>query len=302
MVKGRLLLLLAWILICPSETYVHASVQQKALRSRQIGTESQIVSRMFSEYDPNVRPPVRDSADHSSIVVIVSIYINRVNWEGQTAVVDLYLRQQYEDSRLTYEVDPREKIDEITVPLNKKVWNPDTYFTSAQEINPDRNHKNRFVVEPSGFIRSSEQKIVTVPLESGSSFPFVNERSFRLRLSSYGYPIDDVVYLWANNPPTIVPVEVSKDLLDGPYSFSEAFAGDCVGNYTVGVHSCVDVTVTFTGHSCDAYLRFFIPTVLLVISSWLHFFIHGSWSVPRTISAAFPFVVFAVFLVGFNLI
>lgn len=85
--------------------------QSKALRSRQIGTEGQIVSRMLAEYDASVRPPVRgchtssiylpstnsyippspddqpgfilcflDSADHSAIVVITSLFINRVNW------------------------------------------------------------------------------------------------------------------------------------------------------------------------------------------------------------------------------
>lgn len=255
---------------------------------------------MFSEYDPNVRPPVRDAADHSSIVIIVSVFINRVKWEGQTATIDLYLRQQYEDSRLSYEVDPREKIDEVVVPSSKKVWKPDTYFTSAQEINPDGSHRNRFIVEPSGFIRSSEQKVITVPVESGSGFPFRNERSFKLRLSSYAYDIDDVVYLWANSPPTVVPVEVSKELLDGPFAFSEAYAGDCVGNYTVGVHSCVDVTVTFTGSACDSFFKFFLPTFLLVVASWLHFFIHGSWSVPRTFSAALPFAIFSVFLVSLN--
>lgn len=56
------------------------------------------------------------------------------------------------------------------------------------------------------------------------------------------YPIEDIVYLWANSPPAVVPVEVSQELLTGPYEFKEAVAEDCVGNYTIGKFS-IDVQV-----------------------------------------------------------
>uniref|UniRef100_A0A7E4VDU8 Neur_chan_LBD domain-containing protein n=1 Tax=Panagrellus redivivus TaxID=6233 RepID=A0A7E4VDU8_PANRE len=270
-----------------------ASVHQKALRSRQIGTETQLLSRIFNDYDPNTRPPVRDSAQHSAIVVIASVYINRVTWGPDHATVDLYLRQQYEDSRLSYEVDAREGLEEISVPPTKDVWKPDTYFTTAEEVTKESKGRQRIVVEPSGHVRISENRQIIVPIDNGDSFPFVNKRTINLRLSSYTYDIDDVVYLWANSPPTVVPVEVAKELLDGPYAFAEAFAGDCVGNYTVGVHSCVDVTVIFEGPTSDTFLRVFLPAILLVIASWFHFFVHGSWSVPRSFSAAAPFLIFA---------
>lgn len=48
------------------------------------------------------------------------------------------------------------------------------------------------------------------------------------------YPIEDIVYLWANSPPTVLPVEVSQELLNGFYEFKEAVAEDCAGNYTIG--------------------------------------------------------------------
>ncbi|KAK6046379.1 hypothetical protein COOONC_16116 [Cooperia oncophora] len=78
------------------------------------------------------------------------------------------------------------------------------------------------------------RRTIDVPVTYGSSFPFLNQRSFTLRLSSYAYPLEDVVYLWANSPPLVAPVEVSPDLLTGPVTFAEADADDCVGNFTVG--------------------------------------------------------------------
>jgi len=41
------------------EAWTVVMAQSKALRSRQIGTEGQILARMFSEYDAASRPPVR---------------------------------------------------------------------------------------------------------------------------------------------------------------------------------------------------------------------------------------------------
>ncbi|KAK5982955.1 hypothetical protein GCK32_020625 [Trichostrongylus colubriformis] len=83
-------------------------------------------------------------------------------------------------------------------------------------------------------IQQMFRRIVDVPVSYGTSFPFLNRRSFTLRLSSYVYPLEDVVYLWANSPPLVEPVEVSSDLNSGPFTLEEANAGDCIGNYSVG--------------------------------------------------------------------
>uniref|UniRef100_A0A1I7SVM5 Amino acid/auxin permease-like protein n=2 Tax=Bursaphelenchus xylophilus TaxID=6326 RepID=A0A1I7SVM5_BURXY len=104
--------------------------------------------------------------------------------------------------------------------------------------------------------------------------------------------------MWANAPPKIVPVEVSKELLDGDgYVLKDAYVGECVGNYTVGIYSCIDVVVTFTGSAAAPIFQLLGPSILLVIFSWLHFWIHGSWSVPRTISSTVPFILFTVLII-----
>jgi hypothetical protein len=209
--------------------------------------------------------------------------------------VDLFLRQQWEDSRLHYDIDVREGIQEVIVPRNRRLWEPDTYISNADEIAAG-NELKRTVVEPSGFVRSNQRRIVVVHFEEGSGGLFKNTRTFKLKLSSFNYPIDDIVYLWANSPPTVVPVEVSKELFDGPYSFSVAYAGDCVGNYTLGSYSCIDVTLDFEGSTARGLIQILLPSILLVNASWLHFWIHGSWSVPRTASAAVPFFLFFALL------
>ncbi|KAE9415564.1 hypothetical protein Angca_004449 [Angiostrongylus cantonensis] len=274
---------------------VSGCVCQKAYHTRRIGTEGQVLSRLLSNYDPSTRPPVRDNADHSSILVITNIFINRVTWKESQAEVELYLRQQWEDGRLQYDVEAREHIDQVLIPNNRKIWVPDTYFSTGNEL--ASGNRQSVIVEPSGYVRFSQKRNVDVLVTYGSSFPFLNRRSFTLRLSSYVYPLEDVVYLWANSPPLVNPVEVSNDLLTGAINFEEASAGDCIGNFTLGTYSCIDVVVTFSTSTFTSLLIWFLPTVFLIIASWLHFWVHGSWSVPRTISAALPFLIIVVVFV-----
>ncbi|ETN71785.1 hypothetical protein NECAME_14087 [Necator americanus] len=112
------------------------------------------------------------------------------------------------------------------------------------------------------------RRTLDVPVTYGSSFPFLNRKSFTLRLASYAYPLEDVVYLWANSPPFVNPVEVSNDLLSGPITFEEASAGDCLGNFTLDknnqcpqyfrhifMHRC-------GGHVCRLHFRFLSVVVL----------------------------------------
>ncbi|CAD5213200.1 unnamed protein product [Bursaphelenchus okinawaensis] len=268
-----------------------ASSYDKTLRTRQIASEGQIISRLFTgDYQASLRPPVREHANHATIVVITSIHINRVAWKTYSAEVDLYLRQQWEDNRLKYDVDVREQVEEIVIPNDKKIWMPDTYFGTARELTTAGSDKYRVVVEPSGYVRASEQKVIEVVVENSIAYPFHNTKSFRIRLASF--------YMWANKPPLIVPVEVSKELLDGDgYVLKDAYVGECVGNYTIGIYSCIDVVITFTGSAAAPIFQLLGPSVLLVVFSWLHFWIHGSWSVPRTVSATIPFLLFTVLII-----
>ncbi|PAV77736.1 hypothetical protein WR25_16381 [Diploscapter pachys] len=267
----------------------------KLQQTRRIASETQILNRLLSDYDPFTRPPVRDSARHSAIVVIAQVFINSIQWKETTAILDLFLRQEWEDNRLEYDVDPREDIDEIRLPVNKKIWFPDTYFSTGNENREQRGH-SFVVVEPSGHVRASESRHIEVPYTNDAS-PFSNSRVVTLRLASYRYPLEDVVYMWASSPPLVNPVEVSSSLMTAAYSFEEAQEGDCVGNYTVGMYSCIDVTVKFSSSTLSSLSQWFFPSVLLVIASWFHFWIHGSWSVPRTVSAAVPFFFFVLLFI-----
>ncbi|CEF60791.1 Gamma-aminobutyric acid A receptor/Glycine receptor alpha family and Neurotransmitter-gated ion-channel ligand-binding domain-containing protein [Strongyloides ratti] len=260
-------------------------------KQRQHGVKTQIIHRIFSDYDPSLRPPPQEGSEHNSIVVMASLVISRINLDGQMAEMDITLKQQWLDNRLSYQVDPREGIDEIRIDSSRVIWTPKTYFPKSKLISIEPMDTS-YVVEPSGFIRSKEKLTLQTSIENTPSFPFSSDKAITLKLSSKENRIEDVAYVWSHAPPALKPVTVFDFALPMGYSFKEAFAGDCVGNYTIGSHSCIYVTIHLEGSSGESLISSFIPSLLLLISSWLHFFILPTWSVPRTISAIIPFIVF----------
>uniref|UniRef100_A0A0N5BGF8 Neur_chan_LBD domain-containing protein n=1 Tax=Strongyloides papillosus TaxID=174720 RepID=A0A0N5BGF8_STREA len=260
-------------------------------RQRQHGVKTQIAHRIFSDYDPTLRPPPQEGSEHNSIIVMTSLVISNINLKGQMADIDVTLKQQWLDSRLSYQVDPREGVDEIKIDSSRIIWTPKTYFSKAKLITKEPLDAS-YVVEPSGFIRSKEKVTLQTSVDSTPSFPFTSNKEITLKLSSKEHSIEDVAYVWSHAPPALKPVTVFDFALPVGYSFKEAYAGDCVGNYTIGSHSCIYVTIHLESSSTQFMITSFFPSLLLLISSWFHFFILPTWSVPRTISAVLPFIVF----------
>ena len=278
----------------------------KELRSRQMRTQSQVQSTIFQQdYDPNMRPPVRALAAHPSIVVTLSLVLNRIVWHTHSAEVDLILKQEWEDSRLAFNIDPREGVHEVLLPKNQTVWRPDTFFVGAQEQAPAIGtravERSRTLIEQSGYVRSEDRRTLRANFQSGGAFPIRDHRTIKFALSSAIYPIEDVAYLWANSPPLIQPIQIAEHLYEGggaQYAFEEAEAGEChgSGNFSASSFSCVELIVRFHRSAIHGWFNVLLPSILLVFANWLHFWVHPSWSVPRTLSAAVPFLLFACFL------
>uniref|UniRef100_A0AC35U6L0 Neur_chan_LBD domain-containing protein n=1 Tax=Rhabditophanes sp. KR3021 TaxID=114890 RepID=A0AC35U6L0_9BILA len=261
--------------------------------TRQKGIQKLILHRIFSDYDPSIRPPPQDTSDHSSIIVMTNLFISKVKFVHDQVELDVTLRQQWPDSRLAYQVDAREGIQEIKMKDDsKKIWVPETYFAKSKVLSNYQNPVN-YVIEPSGYIRSKSKYVLETSVVNSQSFPFSTQKQVTLKLSSQSYKLEEVAYVWSHAPPGLKPVEVADAGVLGGYTFSEAFAGDCVGNYTMGSHSCIFVTLHFNGSFSRNFTSALLPSLLLLIASWLHFFIHPTWSVPRSISAALPFILFA---------
>jgi len=73
------------------------------------------------------------------------------------------------------DVDVREAIEEVVIPSNRRLWKPDTYFMNADEKEDDL-VRNRVVVEPSGYVRSSEKYGILFLILGSAMFFFLTTR------------------------------------------------------------------------------------------------------------------------------
>lgn len=95
-------------------------------------------------------------------------------------------------------MDPREGINEITLPSNQKIWIPDTFFVGVDEKSGNSDSLSRSVIEPNGYVRYRQKLIcffnfnyffnlrrsLTLPIEIEDSFPFSSKKIINLKLSS----------------------------------------------------------------------------------------------------------------------
>lgn len=239
-------------------------------------------------YDPNSPPSV---VTNKGTPILVRLLIHRMVWFENQVEVHITLKEQWHDQRL--QTNSRIPVA-FPIPDDTKIWEPDTYFSNGVE--KKLGDKLFRIVEESGYIRTNRMISVKVPFKEESRFPFINRKKFRLRLSSYRYSTNDVIYQW---PPTFVPVELADQVLSDRYKNESYEIQDCTKKYSPDTHSCLEINLTFVGPVKQGIFKVFLPSLLLVFASWLHFWINGSWSVPRTLSAAGPFFVFAIMLLFF---
>lgn len=270
---------------------------QPQVRPRYVGKTTQDLPKRLHNnvtYNADIPPgaslpvPIPDS-------VLVRILLHRLIWLDNQVDVHLTLKEEWRDTRIIALLSNATDTYSLAIPDGVRIWEPDTYFSNGEET-PLGNRK-KTIIETSGYVRTNKMRSVKVPIKDESRFPFINRKKFVLRLSSYKYPRSNVLYVWT---PTLPAVETTEQLRHSRYQFENFTQQECISsaaNVSSDAHSCVEVTLTFIGPTKQGIVKVFFPSLLLVFASWLHFWIHGSWSVPRTLSAAVPFFLFASLLV-----
>lgn len=254
-------------------------------KRRHLGMTKQTLDQILNNYDAYSRPEPPDGADHTSIIVHANMYIARAHFDGADATLEVTYREEWEDGRLKFSPF----VNHISLPPGRSIWKPDTFFATAQEMK--KSAEMQFVrVEPEGIVSTSQRYTLKLDCKpSSSAYPLYNHISCLIKIGSYGYTMDDIVYFWRRHKPIVYN---KADGAFQQYHMHEPQTDKCDANVSTGSYSCIQVELIFSAGLRESLLYFYLPTLLLLLCSWLHFWIHGSWTVPRTASALAPFVVF----------
>ncbi|XP_054846577.1 glycine receptor subunit beta isoform X1 [Eublepharis macularius] len=242
---------------------------------------SNILNRLLLTYDPRIRPNFKGIP----VEVAVNIFINSFGSIQETTMdyrVNIFLRQKWNDPRLKLPNDWRGS-DTLTVDptMFKCLWKPDLFFANEKNANfHDVTQENILLfISRAGDVLVSMRLSVTLscPLDL-TLFPMDTQRC-KMQLESFGYTTDDLQFNWQSSE----PVQLDKIALPQfDIKKEDIECGNCTKYYKgTGYYTCIETIFTLRRQVGFYMMGVYAPTLLIVVLSWLSFWINPDASAAR---------------------
>ncbi|XP_012264972.2 gamma-aminobutyric acid receptor alpha-like isoform X2 [Athalia rosae] len=184
--------------------------------------------------------------------------------------MDCYFRQYWRDSRLSF-LGPIKSLS-LSIKMLERIWRPDTYFYNGKHsyVHTITVPNKLLRISQDGDILYSMRLTIKAkcPMEL-RNFP-MDRQSCPLILGSYAYTSRQLVYEWQQGASVnFVPgMALSQfDLMGSPYR-NLTFAR------REGEFSVLQVSFNLQRHTGYFLIQVYVPCVLIVVLSWVSFWIH----------------------------
>ncbi|GAB6032353.1 hypothetical protein CHUAL_010994 [Chamberlinius hualienensis] len=253
--------------------------------------ENQTLSKLLSDdtYNRRFRPFGKNSSALWGGPVKLRVQVYQYN-------VQLTVRQRWWDDRLSYN-SYGGKIKYIRAPPCQ-IWKPDLFF--ANEIEAEEHEifaPNELLrIYPDGEVLFSKR--VTLRLSCSMNFrnfPFDFQRC-KIIIPSYGYTMDDVTIIWENTE----PIQMSKSLQLSQFSLENYLPGYCDAKTATGTYGCIKAKFLFKRSYSNYQIQVYIPISMLVILSWLTFWIDREVIIARVLMALMTLLTMATQVAHLN--
>ncbi|KAJ6637508.1 Gamma-aminobutyric acid receptor subunit beta [Pseudolycoriella hygida] len=268
-------------------------------KSQQISyaNSTELIDSLLIGYDKRLRP----NYGGDPVNVEVSIYVlsfDSFSDCNMDYTMNIYFRQYWNDPRLAFQ---RAGTDVLSFghEFSKLIWLPDTFFVNEKHgFAHSVTAKNEFIkVHSSGDVARSLRLSVTASCPMNfRSFP-MDTQVCPLSIESYGYTARDIKYTWKNQNAVGTENTLSVFELKGHIQKSQVIT------VTSGNYSRLNVEFELkrmTGH----YLtQIYIPCTMLVILSWISFWLNRRAANVRLVLCTLSLVLMAVGLtiVSYNM-
>ncbi|XP_028968513.1 gamma-aminobutyric acid receptor alpha-like [Galendromus occidentalis] len=195
--------------------------------------------------------------------------------------MDCYFRQKWKDERLRFRRFATETMKEVSnislsIKMLDKIWKPDTYFFNG------KGSYLHTITQPNKLLRISDNGDVLYSMRLTikakcpmklESFP-MDRQSCPLMFGSYAYSEEQIRFEWENVDLVAGMVLSQYDLIATPiYNISHK-----INN---GRHSMLVVYFNLHRHMGYFLIQVYVPCVLLVVLSWVSFWINREATADR---------------------
>ncbi|XP_043476834.1 glutamate-gated chloride channel isoform X6 [Leptopilina heterotoma] len=257
-------------------------MQQKVINFREV--EKQILDSILGpkSYDARIRPSGINGTDGPTKVDI-NIYlrsISKIDDYKMEYSVQLTFREQWIDERLKFD-DFGGKLKYLTLTEANKIWMPDLFFSNEKE-----GHFHNIIMPnvyirifPEGSVLYSIRISLTLSCPMNLKLYPLDRQVCSLRMASYGWTTDDLVFQWKEGD----PVQVVKNLHLPRFTLEKFLTDYCNSKTNTGEYSCLKVDLYFKREFSYYLIQIYIPCCMLVIVSWVSFWLDQS-AVPARVS------------------
>ncbi|CAF4299740.1 unnamed protein product [Rotaria socialis] len=263
-------------------------------RARQITT---ILDGLLENYDAHVRPNFGEGPTKINFDILVSSF-GPIQDMDMSFTMNCYFRQRWRDERLQFAEEVG--VLSLSTRMLERLWRPDTIFYNSKysylHTIPTSNRLWRLF--PDGSIWYSSRITVKARCNMNlKNFP-VDIQICKFLIGSFANPASDIQYGWrlGNNASVSFDTKVvlsQFDLIKYPQydesvdmngqnhdEFSLYYICNATSDYT-GSFSVLRVDFVLKRHMGYYILQVYIPSSMLVMLSWVSFFIHREATADR---------------------
>ncbi|KAJ6225911.1 hypothetical protein RDWZM_004456 [Blomia tropicalis] len=187
-------------------------------------------------------------------------------------------RQNWNDNRLQF--DNRSGLIQYLVLTDpEKIWKPDLFFQ-----NEKKGHFHMIImpnvllrIYPNGNVLYSIRLSLTLACPMDLKYYPLDRQTCQLRMASYGYTSEDLVFSWKEKE----PVQVSKDINLPRFTLQEHKTKSCTSRTNTGEYSCLQVNLLFKREFSYYLIQIYIPCAMLIFVSWVSFWLDPNATVAR---------------------
>ncbi|XP_075223267.1 glycine receptor alpha 1 isoform X2 [Lycorma delicatula] len=246
--------------------------------------EKQVLDQILGpgSYDARIRPSGVNGTDGPAIVR-VNLFVRSIATISDIKMeysVQLTFREQWLDERLKFN-DFGGKLKYLTLTEANRVWMPDLFFSNEKE-----GHFHNIIMPnvyirifPYGSVLYSIRISLTLSCPMNLKLYPLDRQVCSLRMASYGWTTDDLVFLWKEGD----PVQVVKNLHLPRFTLEKFLTDYCNSKTNTGEYSCLKVDLLFKREFSYYLIQIYIPCCMLVIVSWVSFWLDQS-AVPARVS------------------
>ncbi|XP_013383341.1 glycine receptor subunit alpha-1 [Lingula anatina] len=245
---------------------------EAAVQPRMELTITEFLDKVLVGYD-RLQPPRKGQSTRVQLGVYVNSFYS-IREQTMDYSVSIYLRQSWADPRLAFAPNASLGIGTMIKLDNtfyQRIWIPDVYFRNEKKasFHTVTIHNRLMYLYSNGTVWYVTKITATLDCHMNLKDYPLDKQICPMMLESFGNTMDTLHFEWMTNA-----VEKDPSLRLPEYRFDQTDFQDCSQNYTAGAFPCLNIDFHLTRNREYYIMQIYLPSGLIVIMSWVSFWIH----------------------------